>query len=179
MTRLQGERIFLRPHEMRDKQALLNGANEPEGARLTGTHATFMLPQIEAYIARNSSDERRAGWVICLPDDTAGQETVVGEVVINEIDTDNRSANIRIALFNARYFGQGYGSEALRLAIDYGFKTLKLHRISLGVYNFNPRAIHVYEKLGFKHEGVFRDSLFWEGAFHDEHRMSILDSEWA
>lgn len=173
MTRLQGERIFLRPHELRDKEVLLEGANEPEGARLTGTHATFMMPQIEMYIARNSSDGSRAGWVICLPDDT-----VVGEVVINEIDTDNRSANIRIALFDARYFGQGYGGEAMRLAIDYGFKTLKLHRISLGVYDFNPRAIHVYEKLGFKREGTLHDSLLWEGAYHDEHLMSILESEW-
>lgn len=173
MTRLQGDGIYLRPHEMRDKDVLLEGANEPEGARLTGTHATFTMAQIEAYIGRNSTDEGRAGWVICLPDDT-----VVGEVVINEIDADNRSANIRIALFNARYFGQGYGSKAMRLAIDYGFKVLKLHRISLGVFAFNPRAIHVYEKLGFKREGVFRDSLFWDGEYHDEHRMSILEHEW-
>lgn len=173
MTRLQGDGIYLRPHEMRDKDVLLEGANEPEGGRLTGTHATFTMAQIEAYIGRNSTDESRAGWVICLPDDT-----VVGEVVINEIDEDNRSANIRIALFNARYFGQGYGSKAMRLAVDYGFKVLKLHRISLGVFAFNPRAIHVYEKLGFKREGVFRDSLFWDGAYHDEHRMSILEHEW-
>lgn len=173
MTRLQGERIYLRPHEMRDKEALFEGVQEPEGSRLTGTHATFTMEQIEAYIERNSTDESRAGWVICLPDDS-----LVGEVVINQIDEDNRSANIRIALFDSKYFGQGYGSEAMRLAINYGFKTLNLHRISLGVYDFNPRAIHVYEKIGFKREGILRDSLLWDGEYHDEYLMSILEDEW-
>ncbi|MAS36977.1 MAG: GNAT family N-acetyltransferase [Anaerolineaceae bacterium] len=174
MTRLDGNRIYLRPHEMRDKAVIFAGSAEPEGGRLTGTQGTFTMAQIEAYIDRNSTDDSRAGWVICTLDDT-----VVGEVVINQIDTDNRSANIRIGMFDPQYFGKGYGTEAMRLALDYGFGVLRLHRISLGVYDFNPRAIHVYEnKLGFRREGVLRDALLWDGDYHDEIIMSLLEHEW-
>ena len=176
MSKIQGERIYLRSYEMRDKEVVLAGVNEPVGARLTGTHGDgFTLEQIERYIQMNIDNEGdgRYGWVICLADDT-----VVGEVVINEIDENNRSASIRIALYDPKYFGQGYGSEAMRLAVDFGFKQANLHRISLGVFNFNPRAIHVYEKIGFKREGVLRDALFWDGEFHDEIIMGILESEW-
>lgn len=174
MNKLQGDKIYLRGYEMRDKEAVFAGAHEPVGARLTGTHGTFTMAQIEAYIEMNQkADGSRYGWVICLPDDT-----VVGEVVINEIDTDNRSSSIRIAIYDPKYFGKGYGTEAMRLAVDFGFKQANLHRIELGVYDFNPRAIHVYEKVGFTLEGTLRDTLFWEGEYHNEFIMSILEHEW-
>jgi RimJ/RimL family protein N-acetyltransferase len=173
MTVIQGNGLYLRPYTLDDAEAVLAGANEPAGRKLTGTHATFTMEQVVTYIENNSGDDSRAGFVICLPDGT-----VAGEVVINQIDPDNRSANIRIALFAEPYFGKGLGSEALRLMLDYGFGALNLHRISLGVYAFNARAIHVYEKLGFKREGVLRDALFYDGVYHDEIVMSILEDEW-
>lgn len=173
MKMLPGKRIYLRQFEMSDKEIVLRGANEPEGAHLTGTRVTFTMDQIEAYILRNQEGTDRAAWVICTH-----QDEIVGEVVINEIDEDNRSANIRIALYEARHFGHGYGTEALHLAIDFGFTELNLHRISLGVFDFNPRAVHVYETLGFQHEGISRDALLWDGEFHNEIRMSILRPEW-
>lgn len=67
---------------------------------------------------------------------------------------------------------------AMRLAVDYGFKQGNLHRIELGVYDFNPRAMRVYEKIGFKLEGILRDSLLWQGEYHNQHIMSILENEW-
>lgn len=174
MSKLVGKNVYLRPHEQQDKEIIFAGAHEPVGGKLTGTHGTFTMQQIEAYIENNAKDDSRAGWVICTIDDR-----VVGEVVINNIDADNHSADIRIAVFDPADFGKGYGTAALSLAIDYGFSVLKLHRIVLGVYAFNPRAIHVYEKkLGFKREGVMRDALFWEGEYHDEIIMSILEHEW-
>lgn len=175
MTIIQGQGLYLRPYTLHDAQAVLAGANEPVGRKLTGTQVIFTLEQVIAYIENSQAgvDDSRAGFVICLPDGT-----VTGEVVINQIDPDNRSANIRIALFDEQYFGKGLGSEALRLMLNYGFETLKLHRISLGVYTFNPRAIHVYEKLGFRREGALRDALYYDGAYHDEIVMSILEGEW-
>jgi len=50
--------------------------------------------------------------------------------------------------------------------------------VSLEVYAFNERAIHVYEKVGFRHEGRMRDALWWDGAPHDALLMSILTTEW-
>lgn len=173
---IYGQRVTLRPYREADAETMLALNDQPNIRKLTGTHTVFTLDQIHHYIGLYSDPDvdDRAGFIIAQP------ETLdpLGEVVINNIDFDNRSANIRIVLFSEEHFGQGYGSEAMRLMVDFGFRTLGLHRIELGVYNFNPRAIHVYEKIGFKREGVLRDSLFFEGAFHDQIVMSILESEW-
>jgi RimJ/RimL family protein N-acetyltransferase len=102
---------------------------------------------------------------------------LIGEVVLNEIDPDNRSANIRIGICGHEHRGKGYGTEAMTQMLRYGFETLKLHRIHLGVYTFNPRAVHVYEKLGFQRDGVERDALYVDGEFHNMILMSMLEEE--
>jgi RimJ/RimL family protein N-acetyltransferase len=71
------------------------------------------------------------------------------------------------------------GTEATRLIVGYGFEMLRLHRISLEVYAFNPRARRAYEKVGFVAEGVLRDALLWDGERVDATVMSILAPEWA
>jgi len=55
--------------------------------------------------------------------------------------------------------------------------TVGLHRVSLGVYDFNPRAQRVYEKCGFSHEGRLREALRWDGQWHDELLMAVLHSD--
>jgi RimJ/RimL family protein N-acetyltransferase len=66
----------------------------------------------------------------------------------------------------------------MRLMVNYGFKELNLHRIELDVFAFNTRAIRVYENIGFKREGLLRDTLFYDGEFHDTVLMSILEDDW-
>ena len=63
--------------------------------------------------------------------------------------------------------------------VDRVFSDLPVHRIQLEVYAFNPRAQHVYESVGFRREGILRDSLRWDDEFHDTIVMSILRPDWA
>jgi len=172
---LAGNKIVLRPFQAEDAELVYQATLDPVLRRLTGTQNTFTLEQVQAYVARYANNpEDRVGFII------AERETLkaVGEIVLLNIDPDNRSANIRIGLFRVADLDQGYGSEAMRLMVDYGFRTLKLHRIGLDVLDFNTRAVHVYEKIGFKQEGMLRDTLFYEGAYHSEILMGILESEW-
>jgi len=101
----------------------------------------------------------------------------VGEAVLSEVDFDNESANYRVWLAGPQVFGQGYGTEITQLVVDYALGTCGLHRVSLGVYDFNPRAQRAYEKCGFSHEGRLRHALRWEGRWHDELLMAILSSD--
>jgi len=73
------------------------------------------------------------------------------------MDQQNRSCNFRIFLGRAGR-DRGLGTEATRLIVGYGFEGLGLHRISLEVYSFNPRARRVYEKAGFQAEGILRET---------------------
>ncbi|MCB8960434.1 MAG: GNAT family N-acetyltransferase [Ardenticatenales bacterium] len=171
---LYGEIITLRPIVKEDAPGMFAALDDVESMRLTGTQASFTFEQVEAFCARLFDDPDRVDYAITLKDDPA----YIGEVVLNDIDWENRSASFRIALGSSRYFGKGYGSEATRLLIDYGFRELKLHRIELEVYDFNPRAQHVYEKAGFMREGVRRDVLLWDGDYHSAIVMSILAPEY-
>ena len=62
--------------------------------------------------------------------------------------------------------------------MGFGFASLRLERIWLDVFDFNPGARRVYERVGFLHEGVLRPAIFREGQFFDDHRMAILSGEW-
>ena len=171
---LEGKRVYLRPYQPEDIELVYRSTYQTESRKLTGTQRLFSSTQIEQFTEKAASDNSRVDLVIVQ------QETdeAVGEVVLNFIDAVNRSANIRIGLFDQRHFNKGYGSEAMSLMLEYGFGYLNLHRIELGVYAFNPRALHVYEKLGFKKEGVRRDMLYYNHRYVDEIVMSILEDEY-
>jgi len=75
------------------------------------------------------------------------------------------------------YRGKGYGKEAIILLMDYAFGHLNFHRISIGVVGFNDNALRFYEKIGFKQEGIQRDSYYYNYKYHDFVMMSILEDE--
>ena len=102
----------------------------------------------------------------------------VGEVVLNDWDPANRNCNFR-TLLAAAGRDRGLGTEAVRLIVGHGFERLGLHRISLEVFAFNPRARRVYEKVGFVAEGVLRQVLSDGDDWVDATVMSILAPEWA
>ena len=82
----------------------------------------------------------------------------------------------------AKVVNRGIGTEATRLVVDHVFGAIDdppVNRLELEVYAFNPRAITVYERIGFVREGVRRAALRWDGEFVDAITMSILRSEWA
>ncbi|OAB37076.1 GCN5 family acetyltransferase [Paenibacillus macquariensis subsp. defensor] len=170
---MEGTTINLRLARESDFQSYYAFLLEPESKRLTGTQRDFSQDEISDWIKNISKiNEDRVDFMII----SKVTDEFLGEVVLSEIDSINRNANIRIAI-GMQQSGNGYGTEAMNLMLRYGFETLNLHRIGLEVYAFNPRAIHVYEKIGFRREGVQRDWLYSEGKFHDLIMMSILENE--
>jgi RimJ/RimL family protein N-acetyltransferase len=171
---IKGSNIDLRMARESDLDAYYAFLQDSEMILLTGSQADFTRESIEAWIRKISVvDEERVDFIIILKETSE----LLGEVVLNEIDTINRSANIRIGIQGTQHRGKGYGTEAMVHMLRYGFETLKLHRIHLGVYAFNPRAIHVYEKLGFQREGIERDALYVDGKFHNMITMAMLEDE--
>ncbi|MBH5319566.1 GNAT family N-acetyltransferase [Paenibacillus sp. GSMTC-2017] len=171
---IQGNKIDLRYAQESDLEDYFAFLQDSEMNTLTGSQSEFTRDQIATWIRKISVvSEERADFIIF----EKGTNVLLGEVVLNEIDPINRSANIRIGIQGNEHRGKGYGTEAMILMLQYGFETLKLHRIHLGVYAFNPRAIHVYEKIGFKREGIERDALYLDDTFHDMIKMAMLEDE--
>lgn len=139
----------------------------------TGSAQAFNKTEIENYIDRVAADSDRVDFLIFSKQDNK----LVGEVVINEVDRNNRCGNIRILINKKEDFSKGYGTEAMILALNYGFGMFNLHRIELEAYPFNNRAIHVYEKIGFKREGIRRDGAYYNHKYYDMITMSFLENE--
>lgn len=171
---LEGVAVYLRPWQPEDADWLYQSVNnDVEGRRLTGSPNAFSRAQILSYIERQQGDPSRASFAVVRHED----HELVGEVVLNEIDARNRTSNFRIFI-DAQYIGRGYGTDATRLILDYGFGMLNLHRIELDVYTNNPRALHVYEKVGFTLEGTKRQNWFYDHRYYDSIVMSILEDEY-
>ncbi|MFE5539098.1 GNAT family N-acetyltransferase [Streptomyces sp. NPDC056492] len=172
---LRGERVLLRPVTADDVPALLPMFGDADASRLTGGHDDGEPDEARLrawYDSRCVQDDRLD---LAVVEQSTGN--VIGEAVLNEWEPGNESCSFRICLVPGAY-GQGLGTEATRLIVGHGFEQLGLHRVSLEVYAFNPRARRVYEKVGFVAEGVLRDALLWEGERVDAVLMSILAPEW-
>ncbi len=105
------------------------------------------------------------------------KEILIGNVSLENINHLDRSAELGIFIGYKKYWGRGYGSEAIELILDFGFNVLNLNSIFLKVYSYNKRAIKSYEKIGFKHAGILRQAKIFCGKKYDVVIMDILASE--
>lgn len=85
---------------------------------------------------------------------------------------------VGIGIGERNFWGKGYGADALKVILRYAFQELNLRRVALDTFEYNPRAIHSYEKVGFVHEGRAREFLYREGRRWDLIFMGILREEW-
>lgn len=146
---------------------------DKEVARLTGSKEVFTKDEVLSFFNKSIEDEDRYLFLVIAPDGR-----IIGESVINEIDFDLRRANFRIGIFHSGECGKGIGTWVVETIRDFAFEELKLHRLELDVFSFNPRAEKVYLKAGFKREGVLRDVLFDGKNYADDILMAILEHEW-
>jgi RimJ/RimL family protein N-acetyltransferase len=102
---------------------------------------------------------------------------LIGNCGFVDMDNVNQTAEVGIFIGNKNYWNKGYGSEALSLLMDYGFKALNLHNILIRVYDYNKRAKKSYEKIGFKQIGIRRESLYRNLEKHNIIYMDILPNE--
>lgn len=102
----------------------------------------------------------------------------IGITSLINIDYKNRNAECIIDIGDKNYWNKGYGTETMKLLLNYSFLEMNLHKISLRVFLFNDKAIKLYEKIGFKHEGRLRENIFREGKWHDIINMGILQNEY-
>ncbi|MGG5258370.1 GNAT family N-acetyltransferase [Phycicoccus avicenniae] len=163
---LEGRLVRLRPFSVDDVPAMAEILSDPEVRRLTGSvESTAEAEEPEPV------DERLTSWYatraeqpdrldLAVVDLATGR--VVGEVVLNELDADARTANLR-CLVGPEGRGRGLGTEALRLLCEHALGPAGLRRLTLEVFEFNPRALHVYETLGFVETGRRPDALVFDG----------------
>ena len=170
---LTGARLVLRRPRVEDVEARFRLGTHKEIVEAYGgtfdPTAIFARSDAEAQIGYVEKHEY--AWII----DVKG---FIGHVRFFALDPHDKRAALAIGIEDPAYLGKGYGSEAIRLALDYIF-SIGLHRISVRVLASNDRAITCYRKCGFAIEGREREAALIDGRWQDDIIMGVLDREFA
>ncbi|MBD9364669.1 GNAT family N-acetyltransferase [Leuconostoc mesenteroides] len=103
---------------------------------------------------------------------------LVGFVALFDLNIRNHTGELAIGFPKKKDRLKGYGSETLRLILDYGFNNLNMHKIKLTVYPFNTPAVKAYKKNGFTKEGTFKNEVFYDGKWVDIDHYAIFQNDW-
>jgi RimJ/RimL family protein N-acetyltransferase len=168
--------IFLRPAEKADLPLFVTWFNDHALTRTLGMRSPMSLAMEEQWFDRAVADQGKTGYhfVACLVED----DRPVGTIGLHDLDQLNGTAGLGIAVGAAADRGKGYGTDMLLALLRFGFDSLRLERIWLEVFEYNPGARRLYERVGFVFEGTSRHSIFFEGRYRDVDRLSILRDEW-
>lgn len=171
---LGGPRVTLLAPREADRAARLLYGRDPEFRRMVGgdprTNPPLTTEEVDQWYERAAAEPLY--WIIDL------RGICIGTARLHSLDDQNRRARYAIGIFSPEHRGQGLGTEATRLALEYAFGVLGLHRVDLRVLAFNAPAIACYEKCGFVREGIEREGAFIGGRWEDDMMMSVLEQEW-
>lgn len=154
MSFLEGERLYLRPLGAEDLDRCYRWINDPELLQFLGRKTPMSHEMEHEWLAKQYKSERDVDFAIVLKDG----DRHIGNCGIDSADLLNRNARFGIFIGEKDAWHCGYGREAAKLVIAYGFEELGLHRIELTVFSFNERARRAYEKVGFVLEGTQREN---------------------
>jgi len=171
---LTGRRVYLRPFSRDDLLYIQKWSNDAELRKLTGEVAPMSQAETEKWYQELLDDKDRMWFVIVLK----RSNLVIGEAGLLRMFRPWRNTDMTIIIGEKDAWGKGYGTDVGHLLLDYAFRRLGFHRISVGVVGFNNRALRFWESLGFKKEGVERDAHFYDNEYTDGIMMSILENEY-
>ena len=170
--KLVGDRIYLSPRSIEDVEKFTEWMNDFYVTDYTGRSWQIMSLEGERkYLEEDINPEATFSIV------TLNEDKLIGTIGLEDINHMDKTATLGIFIGDKDYQSKGYGTEAVRLVLDYGFNYLNLHSIKLDVMSFNERAINCYNKCGFKETGRKRESKYINGKDYDTLSMDILKSE--
>ncbi|WP_430787512.1 GNAT family N-acetyltransferase [Virgibacillus flavescens] len=167
----KSNRIHLRKVEMSDTETYHNWRNNMEVMENTLPDLDVnTIGDTEDFIKSICNSASSKSYMIELNENNDS----IGVVSLINIDFKNRNAECIIDIGNQKYWGNGYGKEAMDLLLDYSFSEMNLHKLYLRVFSFNQRAIKLYERMGFVKEGEQREQLFRNGKWQGITYMAIF-----
>lgn len=148
--------------------------NDPEVSHYLGTAVrsstdrAFHEKWFDGYETEEKEGKRKIFMI-----EVAGK--LVGQVGLLDIDKLDKNAVLYIVIGEKDYWGRGIAKGAIKFIHNFAFNKLGLHKINLYVHTLNTRAIGLYEKMGYKHVGIYHDNVCRDGKYEDETLMEILN----
>ncbi len=165
----------LREIERRDLPEINRWRNDERLIRQLGAPFRYIGEEIDDKWFDNYLDKRKNA-VRCAV--TEEDDRILGMVSLVNLDAVNRAAEIHIMIGQQGDRGKGAGTFAMKAMLEHAFLNLNLNRVELSVLATNERAIRLYEKLGFAHEGTKRQARYKQGSYIDLRLYAMLKSEY-
>lgn len=171
--------IELQYFELSDMEQLINWIPSAEFVLQWGGPA-FQYPltedQLEKYLEHANKEDSDIYIYKVIDHDL---QQVIGHISLGNIDRVHKSARVgKVLVGSTEVRGKGIGSEMMKAILKIAFEELKLHKVTLGVFDFNTSAIRCYEKVGFVREGFLRDARKNGDEYWNLIEMGILENEW-
>ncbi|WP_379126957.1 GNAT family N-acetyltransferase [Paenibacillus sp. sgz500958] len=171
--------IILRYFGERDFEALKSWSVSPEFLKQwAGPSLTYPLEdeELQQYLSGTNHPAESGMLIFSALHRATGQ--LVGHISLAHIDRVNGSGRIGRVVIDPAFRGKGVGQRMMKEMLRISFQSLELHRVSLGVFDFNTSALNSYETAGFRREGVQREAALFGDRYVDCIEMSMLDREW-
>jgi RimJ/RimL family protein N-acetyltransferase len=171
---IYGKMTRLRRIERQDIATFVRWFGDPEVREYLVINRPISIAEEEEWFERKLHEEDSEIFAIETADGAH-----IGNIELFNVDSRHRHAELGIVIGEKTYWGQGYGSDAIRTLLRFAFEEMNLHRVYLRVYEDNARGIRAYEKCGFRLEGRLREANYRKGSYYDELIMGVLDREFA
>jgi len=169
---IYGDRIILRAVERGDLPDYVRWLNEPAVLEYFADMVPLSLEKEEEWYEKMLRDPSLRAFAV----EFEGHH--IGNAGFSHIDGRDARAEVGLFIGMPEMWDRGLGFDVLNTMVRFGFEQMNLNRIYLRVFAGNERAIHLYEKAGFRHEGAWRQAGFRHGRYQDLLWMSILREEW-
>ena len=170
-----GEKVYLRAMERSDMELYRRNVNDPKIEYAVGGWSfPISSYQQEKWYESTVVDKNNLRLTIVRKD----TDDVIGMINLVNIDWKSGVAFSGIRLFCDEYHGKGYAKDAVMALMSYAFDELRLHRIEGSIIESNESSQKLYEKCGWKVEGVKREAIFKNGRYYDEVQVAILKSDY-
>ena len=170
---LKGNIIYLKPITLNEvDNTYLSWLNDPEvmmGIETSG----YTLENLKKYVEERINNSKIAFFAIWSNDTNSH----IGNIKFEITDVKAGVCDLGLLIGNKNYWGKGAGSEACKLGIEYVFQQMKVRKIYLAVYENNPNAKKLYEKLGFKLEATLRKHVMVKDTYYDKYLMGLFKEE--
>ena len=171
--KLQGENVYLSPASLNDVDTFAVWMNDFQVTDYTGRSSMVYSYELEKNWVNEQLLKDSYFMVIVREDNNE----VIGTISLEQINSVDRTATLGIMIGKDENRNKGYGTEAIRLILDFAFNYLNLNSVFLTYLECNARARKCYDKVGFKEIGRRRKCKFVNGKYYDQIMMDILAEE--
>lgn len=171
--RIVGNRIYLRAIESTDNTLLFDLINDPDTEKMIGGSSWPVSMEEQEMWQKNQIGRKDVLRCIIVDNET---DDPVGTIILSDIDQKNGVAQVHIKILH-QFRGKGYGSESLSTIVNYSFMELRLNCLYAEILSYNNASASIFEKCGFKKEGLLKERIYKNGQYCDLMSYSILSRD--